>query len=185
MSITIRKGIGTPTTNTAGFIGEIYEDTNTGNRYECTGMYKTTGAKAYGPDYDYIWEKIDVIPEKFLPEGIGGGSGGAGGNSLFTELESDDTSFFKLGDKRFDCRYDMMADRYIMEDDVFEEFCGVLAGTFVYYLGEGPYGLNVGIMLLNIVVENNFGAEGCIGGIRISSNDFGYSIYSATGMTTG
>lgn len=74
MSITIKKGVGAPTTNTAGFIGEIYEDTNTGNRFECTGMYKTTGATAYGPDYDYIWEKIDVIPEKFLPEGMGGGA---------------------------------------------------------------------------------------------------------------
>lgn len=74
MSITIRKGAGTPTTNTAGFIGEIYEDTNTGNRYECTGMYKTTGAKSYGPDCDYIWEKVDMIEEKRIP----GNSGGLG-----------------------------------------------------------------------------------------------------------
>lgn len=71
MSITIRKEHGAPTTNTVGFIGEIYEDINTGDRYECSGIYKTTGSKMYGADCDYHWEKIDMIEEKRLPSCIG------------------------------------------------------------------------------------------------------------------
>ena len=68
MSITIRKEHGAPNTNTVGFVGEIYEDLNTGNRFKCTGIYKTTGSKMYGPDCDYHWEKIDMIEPERLPK---------------------------------------------------------------------------------------------------------------------
>lgn len=99
MSITIRKGTGTPTTNTAGFIGEIYEDTNTGNRYECTGMYKTTGAKSYGPDCDYIWEKVDMIEEKRLPGNIGAPSVGVVKVSYTEHYDEENDSTVYLNQK--------------------------------------------------------------------------------------
>lgn len=80
MSINIRKESGAPTENTVGFIGEIYEDTNTGTRYECVGMYKISKSNGNGPDCEYVWDKIDMIEEKRIP-------GGSGGASSWNDLE--------------------------------------------------------------------------------------------------
>ena len=138
MSITIRKGVGTPTTNTAGFIGEIYEDTNTGNRFECTGMYKTTGAKAYGPDYDYIWEKIDMIEEKRIPGNIGSGSGSGIEDIVYSYEydESDSITNQKLTYSNVVITEFLLADDMVVQitNDEYSDFYSFIKNNFCRFV---------------------------------------------------
>ena len=50
---TINKS-GVPTRKTKGAIGDIYIDSNTGDKYKCTFAYRD-----FGKDFDYEWKKIE------------------------------------------------------------------------------------------------------------------------------
>ena len=52
------KGKGVPTRKTAGAIGDIYIDTNTGRQYKCTNAYGVNS------NYDYTWTPLKVEPVK-------------------------------------------------------------------------------------------------------------------------
>lgn len=45
---------GVPTRKTKGAIGDIYIDSNTGDKYKCTFAYRD-----FGKDFDYEWKKIE------------------------------------------------------------------------------------------------------------------------------
>lgn len=49
------KGKGVPNQHTKGHIGDLYTDTNTGNRYLCTFSYSD-----YFVDEEYTWTYVDT-----------------------------------------------------------------------------------------------------------------------------
>lgn len=51
------NGKGVPTRKTIGGLGDIYTDTNTGNRYECIFAYKVNDDS----DFDCQWKYIDNV----------------------------------------------------------------------------------------------------------------------------
>lgn len=52
------KGAGKPGRNTAGAIGDIYTDTETGKRYKCTFAYRTGD----NGEFDCEWKHIGTKP---------------------------------------------------------------------------------------------------------------------------
>lgn len=61
------KGVGAPNRNTAGAIGDIYTDTETGYRYKCVFAYRTGDNGEFECDWKIIWSKtIEKVKKNSL-----------------------------------------------------------------------------------------------------------------------